>query len=189
MSLGLVRHFRVQHKPERTWLTGEQFNLWIQGYETAPIQQPGHKSNMQKWDICLCSDQARAVHTASYFDAQEFVYTEQLREIGIAALQLGELKLSGLRLPLSCWLVLARLSWTAGHPSQPESKAAVLQRAHMVIDSLAAKAEAAAPEGRVLIVSHGAFMKVLDRELRRRGYKAERMFFPRNGQLFLYEKN
>lgn len=189
MSLGLVRHFRVQHKPERTWLTGEQFNLWIQGYETAPIQQPGHKSNMQKWDICLCSDQARAVHTASYFDAQEFVYTEQLREIGIAALQLGEFKLSGLRLPLSCWLVLARLSWTAGHPSQPESKAAVLQRAHMVIDSLAAEAEAAAPEGRVLIVSHGAFMKVLDRELRRRGYKAERMFFPRNGQLFLYEKN
>lgn len=189
MSLGLVRHFRVQQKPERTWLTGEQFNQWVREYETAPIQQPVPMSSLQKWDICLCSDQARAVHTASYFDAQKFIYTEQLREIGIAALQLGEFKLSRLRLPLSCWLLFARLSWTAGHPSQPESKAAVLQRAQMVIDSLAAEAEAAAPEGRVLIVSHGAFMKVLDRELRRRGYKAERMFFPRNGQLYLYEKN
>lgn len=188
MSLGLVRHFRVQHKPERTWLTGEQFNQWVQEYETAPIQHPVHMSSLQKWDICLCSDQTRAVHTASYFDAHKFVYTEKLRGIGIAALQLGEFKLSGLRLPLSCWLVLARLSWTAGHPSQPESRAAVLQRAHTVIDSLAAEAEAAAPEGRVLIVSHGAFMKVLDRELRRRGYKAERMSYPRNGQLYLYEK-
>ncbi|AIQ58046.1 histidine phosphatase family protein [Paenibacillus borealis] len=188
MSLGLVRHFRVEHKPERTWLTGEQFNLWIQGYETAPIQQPGHKSNLQKWDICLCSDQVRAVHTASYFDAQEFVYTEQLREIGIAALGFGRFKLSRLRLPLACWLVLARLSWAAGHPSQPERRAAVLQRARTVVDSLVPEAEAAASEGRVLIVSHGAFMRVLDKELRRRGYKAERMGYPRNGQLYLYEK-
>lgn len=189
MSLGLVRHFKVEHKPQRTWLTGEQFNLWIQGYEIAPIQHPGHKSNMQKWDICLCSDQARAVHTASYFDAHKFVYTEQLREIRIAALRLGKFKLIGVRLPLSCWLVLARLFWTAGHPSLPESRAAVLLRARTVIDSLVPEAEAAASEGRVLIVSHGAFMRILDKELRRRGYKAERMGYPRNGQLYLYEKN
>lgn len=35
---------------------------------------------------------------------------------------------------------------------------------------------------------HGAFMKLLDRELRRRGYKGKRMINPRNGQLYVYEK-
>lgn len=189
MTLGLVRHFKVEYKPQRTWLTAEQFDHWIQGYETAPIQKPEYNICKQQWDICLCSDQERAVHTAGYFEAMEIVYTEQLREIGLAALRFRRFKLGGLRLPVSCWLILARLFWAANHSSQPESKAAASQRARTVIDSLVIAAEASASEGRVLIVSHGAFMKLLDRELRRRGYQSERMHYPQSGQLYTYEKN
>lgn len=187
MKLGLIRHFKVDLKPRRTWLTGEQFNKWLQEYETAPIVAPEHEIGRQRWTLCLCSDQARAVHTASYFEAQRFVYTEQLREISVAAIRFGRIRFSGLRLPVSFWLVLGRLCWSVGHSSQPESRTAVMRRADSVINSLIVDAEESAEEGCVLIVSHGAFMKVLDRRLRRRGYEAERMRYPRNGQLFMYE--
>ncbi|OMF99313.1 histidine phosphatase family protein [Paenibacillus sp. FSL R7-0337] len=187
MKLGLIRHFKVDLKPQRTWLTGEEFNQWLQEYELAPIQAPEHELGGQRWTLCLCSDQARAVHTASYFEAQRFVYTELLREISVTALRLGRIRLSRLRLPVSFWLILGRLFWSVGHSSQPESQAAVLRRADRVIDSLLVDNEAAAQEGCVLIVSHGAFMKVLDRRLRRRGFEADRMLYPRNGQLFMYE--
>lgn len=185
MKLGQIRHFKVDIKPQRTWLTGEQFNQWVQEYELAPIQAPEHEIGGQRWTLCLCSDQERAVHTASYFEAERFVYTELLREISVTALRLG--RISRVRLPVSFWLMLRRLFWSVGHSSQPESKAAVLRRADKLIDSLLVDDEASAQEGCVLIVSHGAFMKVLDRRLRRRGYEAERMLYPRNGQLFIYE--
>ncbi|WNS45901.1 histidine phosphatase family protein [Paenibacillus sp. MMS20-IR301] len=188
MMLGLVRHFKVEHPHPGRWLTAEQFDQWNEGYETAPIRRPEARGNEQQWDLCLCSDQARAVHTASYFAAKEFIYSGQLREVGITAFRPGKLKLGGLRLPVSCWLVFGRLAWAAGHPSQPESRAAVRQRAATVIDKLLAEAESALPEGRVLMVSHGVFMKMLDDELRRRGYKGQRMGYPHNGLLYKYEK-
>ncbi|MEK3794203.1 histidine phosphatase family protein [Paenibacillus sp. FSL R7-0204] len=187
MKLGLIRHFKVDLKPQRTWLTGEQFNQWVQEYELAPIQAPEHEIGGQRWTLCLCSDQERAVLTASYFEARKFVYTELLREISVTAPRLKTIRLSGLRLPVNLWLVLGRLFWSVGHSSQAESKAAVLRRADKVIDSLLIDDEASAQEGCVLIVSHGAFMKILDRRLRRRGYEAERMRYPRNGQIFMYE--
>jgi broad specificity phosphatase PhoE len=186
MKIGLVRHFRVEHRPQRFWLTGKQFDHWVVEYEAAPIGNAEYDDGGQQWDRCLCSDQARAVHTARHIYPQEIVYTELLREVGVAALQLRRFKLPGLRLPLKAWLILCRLSWILGHPSQPESKRTVLERASKVIDSL--EAEADRDSQSVLLVSHGGFMTTLDRELRRRGYRAERMGHPRNGQLYLYEQ-
>jgi len=65
------------------------------------------------------------------------------------------------------------------HPTQEEKKMTLL-RAKEIIDEIEST-----PYSNVLVTSHGAFMTVLRRELRRRGYKGKYFF---NGKLYLFEK-
>ncbi|CAH1190490.1 hypothetical protein PAECIP111892_00212 [Paenibacillus auburnensis] len=179
MRMGLVRHFKVEHIPVRGWITGEQFNRWVAEYDAASIRLTPFTDHTEHWDYCISSDLPRAVHTARHIYSGDIALSEQLREIGVAAV-----KLSGLKLPAACWMVIGRLLWLAGHPSQPESRRETTQRIISVLDKLEAE-----PQGKnVLIITHGAFMKQLERELRRRSYSGQRMKHPRNGQLYVYEK-
>lgn len=111
MKVGLVRHFRVELKRQRFWFTGEQFNQWVLEYEEAPVQLTGYKVNAKQWDRCVCSEQARAVHTARHMYSKEIVYTGQLWEVGLAAPQFGRFSLPWMRLPLQGWLVLGRRNY------------------------------------------------------------------------------
>lgn len=43
-------------------------------------------------------------------------------------------------------------------------------------------------ESNILVVTHGAFMNVLTRELSHRGYKGKSLIRPRNGAIYIYEK-
>ncbi|WP_019911649.1 histidine phosphatase family protein [Paenibacillus sp. HW567] len=180
MTIGLVRHFRVAAPPKRAWMSGAQFNEWVSQYEAAEIWQSAEcKSSGHVWARCLCSDQSRAISTARLIYAGELLFTAKLREVRIAAVPLG-----GCRLPTACWLILGRIFWSFEHHSQPENRHSVIGRVKDAVDAL----ECEQKLGNVLAVSHGAFMKLLDRELRRRGYKGKRMINPRNGQLYVYEK-
>lgn len=179
MRMGLVRHFKADHIPARGWITGEQFNRWVAEYDAAGIRPAPFTDHTEHWDYCICSDLPRAVHTARQIYSGDIALSEQLREIGVAAV-----KLSWFKLPAACWMVLGRLMWLAGHPSQPESRRETSQRIISVLDKL----EAEPQRKNVLIITHGAFMKQLERELRRRSYSGQRMKHPRNGQLYVYEK-
>ncbi|OKP85159.1 histidine phosphatase family protein [Paenibacillus sp. P32E] len=180
MKIGLVRHYKVKPPPRQIWMSAEQFNEWILQYEQADLLQTDYARNGgQEWNKCLSSDQARAAQTARSLHSGDVIFTALLREIGIAAV-----KLPGFRLPVSCWLTLGRLCWALGHHSQPENRLNAKTRANMLLDSLEREEQA----GNVLMVSHGAFMKLLERELRRRGFKGRRMLHPQNGKLYMYEK-
>ncbi len=160
-------------------MSAEQFNEWVIQYEQADLMHTDYAGGGPEWDRCLCSDQARAVHTARILYTGEILFTAQLREIGVTAV-----KLPGIRLPVSCWLAVSRLCWALGHHSQPETRVAALARANAILDNL----DAENLPGNVLLVSHGAFMKLLERELRRRGFQGRRMIHPQNGQLYSYER-
>lgn len=179
MRFGLVRHFAVEPPPLHGRVTGRQFNEWVRLYDEADIRLGGWKESAQVWDHCLCSDLPRAVNTAHSIYSGSITFTEQLREIGVAAVSM-----SGPRLPVSWWLAIGRLSWAIGHHSQPESRQRTLQRVKAVVDLL----ESVPQQSGVLIVTHGALMKQLEQELRRRSYQGKRMGHPRNGQLYTYEK-
>lgn len=180
MRFGLVRHFKVELPPLRGWVTGGQFNEWVRMYDEADIRPSEWRETAQLWDHCLCSNLPRAVNTARSIYSGGITVTEQLREIGVAAVNN-----SFHRLPVAWWLALGRLSWAFGHSSQPESRRLIKYRAEAAVDVL----ESVPQTSGVLIVSHGAFMKQLERELRRRSYRGKRMGHPRNGQLYIYEKN
>ncbi|WP_342439685.1 histidine phosphatase family protein [Paenibacillus sp. FSL L8-0436] len=179
MKFGLVRHFKVDAPPLQGWVNGRQFNEWVRLYDEADIRTEEWKQPAELWDHCLCSDLPRAVDTARSIYSGSITFTEQLREIEVAAVSV-----SGPRLPVPWWLALGRLSWIFGHRSQPESRRTTSQRVKAAVDLL----ESVPQRSGVLIVTHGAFMKQLERELRRRSYQGKRMGHPRNGQLYTYEK-
>lgn len=82
------------------------------------------------------------------------------------------------------WMMFGRIAWFFSHKSQSESKSQTLQRAKIIID----KIEKNYPNSKVLVVSHGAFMKVLFKELKCRGYVGKLKMKPKNGELYLFER-
>ncbi|MEK3963967.1 MULTISPECIES: histidine phosphatase family protein [Paenibacillus] len=179
MKIGLVRHFKVDNQPRRGRISGENFNAWVEAYDQSDIKFGQFRSSEQAWDVCLSSDLPRAIHTANLIYSGNIIYMEQLREIEIAATWL-----KGIKLHHFMWLVLGRMAWYYGHSSQSESRTATLLRTQAVIERL----ERDFGSANVLVVTHGAFMKVLAQQLVQRGYNGKRISHPRNGGLYVYEQ-
>jgi len=180
MKIGLVRHFKVNLHSRQGWITGEQFNDWMDQYNKADIRQARFENYGHVWDKCQCSNLSRAVNTAQTIYAQDIEFTSQLREVEFSAV-----KRNGIRLPVNLWLAWAHFAWLMGHHSQPEQKQSVIRRANEFIDTLE---DGQNEPASVLIVSHGGFMRLLSRELRHRKYKGKRIVHPRNGELYVYRK-
>lgn len=180
MKIGLVRHFKVAHQPGCKRMTVDQFNEWVEIYNNSDIIPGDCDSTGHEWDVCLSSDLPRAVHTASLIYSGDVLYTEQLREVEIATtLQ------TGIKLHRYVWLGLGRIAWYFNHSSQPESRTSTLLRTKELIEHLERDFKAS----NVLLVTHGAFMKVLAQQLSLRGYRGKRIVHPRNGKLYVYEKD
>lgn len=179
MRIGLVRHFKVAEQPGHKRMSGEQFNDWVTEYNHLGIESGKFSSSEQGWEVCISSDLPRAVLTANQIYAGDIVYNEQLREIEIAAISQN-----GMKLHRNTWLALGRIAWYMGHSSQPENRNSTLLRTKKVIAYL----EREFGSSNVLVVTHGAFMKVLAQELIHSGYNGQRIFHPRNGELYMYEK-
>ncbi|CAH1056052.1 hypothetical protein PAECIP111894_02205 [Paenibacillus pseudetheri] len=180
MKIGLVRHFKVGHQPVSGRMSGEQFNAWAEEYNQSNIESGEFSSSEQVWEACFSSDLPRAIHTATQIYTGDIIYTQQLREIEIVATSQ-----TGMKLHRSIWLALGRIAWYMGHSSQPESRGSTLLRTQAVIERL----ERDFGSSNVLLVTHGAFMKVLAQQLALRGYNGKRIFYPRNGELYIYEKD
>lgn len=180
MIIGLVRHYPVKQIAKRKWMTASQFDEWVREYDEADIEPPTEIGHGQDWDVCYCSDLPRAARTAEILYDGPIRPTDQLREIGIRSIGWFRLKLH-----YGLWLLLARAAWMRTHKSQPESPAACRLRASRFVDWL----EERHPESaRVLVVSHGAFMRTLSLELKRRGFRGRGFWKPANGRLYTYRR-
>ena len=177
--IGIVRHFKVNFITNRKWMTAKQFNDWVEQYDQAEIDSTNHFTNNIIWDVCLTSDLSRATNTAEIIFEGETVVSDQLREIGIRAVINSKIKLH-----INIWMILGRIAWLFSHKSQAESKSQTLQRAKKILD----KIEINYPHSKVLVVSHGAFMRVLFKELKRRGYIGKLKMKPKNGELYLFDR-
>ncbi|MFF2016111.1 histidine phosphatase family protein [Paenibacillus sp. NPDC058177] len=180
MKIGLLRHFKVDLQTEGTWMSAQQFNAWVDEYNTCSIERPPVIDVLDAdWNRCLSSNLYRAAETAQTMYTGEIVITDQLREIDVRAFTKLPIKL-----PLSWWMVIGRLAWYGSHHSQQESRRETILRARRVIDQMEQDQNAA-----TLLVTHGAFMKVLGKELLRRGYQGESFTVPKNGGLYTFEKS
>ncbi|WP_019636556.1 histidine phosphatase family protein [Paenibacillus fonticola] len=87
---------------------------------------------------------------------------------------------------LNLWLLLGRFGWLLEHRSQ-ENKQFTIERARTFLNMIEANKHKRS-HNQVLIVTHGAFMKVLRHELLHRGYIGDRFSTPRNGEIYIFEK-
>ncbi|MGE7823202.1 histidine phosphatase family protein [Paenibacillus sp. NPDC093718] len=180
MKIGLVRHFKVIHKLDREWMTSDQFNAWVEAYNNAEIEQPYLDCDYSEWTVCLSSDLPRVVQTAETIYPGPIIATNRLREIEVQSIH----PLGNLKLHYYMWLLMGRLAWYLSHRSQVERRSETLKRAGYIIDWI----EEHYRDRNVLVVSHGAFMKVLTQVLHKRSYRGKGFVQPRNGAMYIFEK-
>jgi len=178
MKLGLVRHFQVKRGfPEKTFLTPDQFNEWVEEYENSDIEDGEIDLGGIKWSKCIASDSLRAAKTAEKIYSGNIIKMNELREVRPYPF----FKIN-LKLPFILWIILVRVAWLISHKSQIENVTDFKKRINAVLDKILS-----ANEGNVLIVSHGALMMYMRKELLNRGFKGPKFKIPINGKLYLYE--
>ncbi|GAV11787.1 histidine phosphatase family protein [Paenibacillus sp. NAIST15-1] len=178
MKIGLVRHFPVQCKPEKKWMSSADFNHWVEQYDQAEVILADPPNDTTVWDLCVSSDLSRAVTTAEHIYTGRIITTHRLREIGMRSVFQSNVKLLHI-----VWMILSRLAWLCSHSSQEETKQQTLSRVKEVIDWIEAE-----NQSNVLVICHGALMKVVHKELVRRDYKGKAEWKPQNGKLYVYVK-
>lgn len=180
MKIGLVRHFKVIHKWDREWMTSDQFNAWVEAYNNAEIEQSDLDYDYSEWNVCISSDLPRAIQTAETIYPGPIIATNRLREIEVQSIH----PLGNLKLHYHMWLLMGRLAWYLSHRSQAERRSETRKRAGHIIDWI----EEHYRDRNVLVVSHGAFMKVLTQVLYSRSYRGKGLVQPRNGAMYIFEK-
>jgi broad specificity phosphatase PhoE len=173
-----MRHFRVTYKPRQKWMTSREFTQWVEHYNLSDIEAMSADIRQGEWEACFSSDSSRACRTAELVYREKIVRLPELREIGIQSMFSTQL-----RLHVGIWLALSRMAWYFSHKSHPESRGDTHNRVSQVIDSLEGSGAS-----RILVVSHGGFMRSLSKELLRRGYRGSSFLKPANGKLYIYEK-
>lgn len=178
MRVGLVRHFKVICKPASSWMTSDEFDQWVADYNCSEIVPERVFERDNYWQICLTSDLYRAVRTAELLYQGDVIACSQLREISMCSFMRANWKL-----PHIIWIMMARLAWLFSHKSQEEGRVDTALRAKQMIDLIESYGA-----DNTLIVSHGAFMKALSKQLKGRGYCGKGFLKPENGRLYTYEK-
>jgi broad specificity phosphatase PhoE len=179
MKVGLVRHFKVlQEYRNFKWVRSSEFNEWQESYDTADIEPGNPGSVKDNWDICFSSDLPRAVKTAEYIYKGEIIKTHLLREISVRSFVRGNIKL-----PFLVWTILARIAWFFSHKSQPEGRVSTKKR----VEEFVSRA-LSCNKPNILVVSHGALMWVIRKELINRGFKGKRFLKVPNGALYVYKR-
>lgn len=178
MILGLVRHFKVDFYPGKRIYSAEEFSAAMARYESSPIIKNGLKFSTDDWDKCYCSTITRAIETAEEIYDGEKIFTDLIVEVPVAPFTNRKIKL-----PSFVWHLGGRIAWYKNHPSQPERRIETLQRISKFINEV---------EGcrydKILVVTHGFFMRVFVEQLIKNGFKGKIDVRPENGKLYLFNK-
>jgi broad specificity phosphatase PhoE len=178
MKIGLVRHFKVITPRGKKKLNSVEFNERISEYDISPVKPNKLEINSNEWEICFASTLSRAQTTVNLIYNGTIITTPLIIEVPLSAFIKTKLRLSYLS-----WLVLGRIAWLISAKSQYENKNQTLERINEFLELLETSGKQ-----NILIVSHGFFMKILVDELKKRGFKGELEFSPKNGKLYRFEK-
>lgn len=177
MKIGLIRHFKVKRGfPGKMMLKQSELFQWLDEYEKSDIEAGEPDLGGVDWKRCYASDIPRAAKTAEIIYKGNIVQTPKLREIVPRPFFTQDL-----RLPFLVWPLLVKLAWMTNHDSQ-ETRSGIEQRVANIIGEILAQGKEDA-----LIVSHGAIMMFLRKELLARGFKGPKFGTPDNGKLYLFE--
>jgi broad specificity phosphatase PhoE len=177
MRLGLVRHFKVVTN-EKYFLNSEEFSSAMANYDKAPITKNELSIDSKDWDICYCSTLPRAVTTAESIYTADIIKSDLLVEVPISPFTERNIKL-----PAFIWHIASRIAWYRSHVSQMESIHDTKERINEFYEILQNSGYE-----RILIVSHGYFLRMFYEELKKKGFRGEVDINILNGKLYVIEK-
>jgi broad specificity phosphatase PhoE len=180
MRIGLMRHLPVAYRYRYVFAEDSNgFERELENYNQADVRQKRLK-NLGAWDICYSSNLKRAVLTARSFYKGKIIITDLLREVPMKAVAATRL-----RIPLFLWFCLVRFSWYINGRSQPESISGTLKRARTFFKDFCLPNN---DDASILVVSHGLFLLVLQKVLRRQGFKGKIFLRPNHATLYVFDK-
>ena len=178
MYIGLVRHFKVDCNAQ-AFMTSDDFEKWVMEYDNSDVIENKFETKNIKWDKFFSSDLPRAIKTSETIFNGEIIKTKLLREVPLSPIYKTNLKL-----PHRFWCLVARMAWSFHHKSQSETKKDTQKRINEFLNNLDKESDS-----NILIVCHGFFIKMLEKEIKRRGFRGRNiLIFPKNGTLYVYKK-
>lgn len=163
MKVILIRHGKVNMRWQKCY-TSEAYDEACRIYDVAPILPV----DCQRKDHCpetiYVSTLPRSRQTAEQlFGERAFTESKLLNEVPLRSF--CDCKLS---LPLWLWNVGGRLQWFWSGWRQKEGRAVTLRRARCLVNRLLQK------NRDCILVTHGFYMRVLVKELKKQGCKIEK---------------
>lgn len=177
MRIGLLRHFKV-NCPHKKMMTSQEFMEWSKKYEVSNVIKKNVDMYGIEWDICYVSDLPRAITTAKEVYSGKLIIDKLLREVDNAPF----IHTKRLKLPFAVWHICGRLAWFLKLKSQPETIEGTRKRIKAFLDSIDWSNE------NILIVFHGFMIYNFQKELRKLGFKGEKLRKVKNGVLYEYVK-
>ncbi len=175
MKIGLIRHFKVnQPFPKKMWLNKSEVIQWFEEYESAKMESKEVDLCGIDWKKCYSSSLNRAVNTARQIHDGEIIVAEELKELDILHLLPDRIKL-----PFTIWGLLVRIKSFASNKNTNEFR----NNISTFTDELLLK-----NNSNILVVSHWFVMKLLQKELIKRGAKGELFKSPDYGKVYVFER-
>ena len=175
MKIHLLRHFKVKDNTS-SWLTSDGFNQWVEEYDKLPLVIK-NITLPEEINLIISSTLSRAKRTVKELPLPliETIYTDSLREVGSRVFFKTEIKLQKY-----IWFTMGSFFWYFNLLDGENRVDSEKRAKDLVCQIRAFKKES------ILIVSHGFFMKVLAKELKKENFLGEIDFRPKNGKIYTF---
>lgn len=166
-----LRHFKVKDS-SKNWLNSDEFDKWVKDYDTFALEYSDIvlPKNIDKIYV---SSQNRAIKSADFLNL-DYEINDLLVEVPIKSFINTKFKL-----PKWLWLFVGRAAWFLNF-KQNETKKETNKRVEYFIQNLDMTAN-------ILIISHGFFMMLLVKKLKKIGYTGNISSKMSNGKVYILE--
>lgn len=163
MKIIVIRHGAVDFRRSRR-CTSTGFDRECAAYDQAPLGRSAYAVPQGEFKTVYVSALPRSRETAQLmFPGKNFRESALINEVPCRSAFDSRIKL-----PLWLWFLLGRLQWAAGSARQPEKRCDTVDRARAFIKIICQGSEDCA------VVTHGFFMHILLRELKKAGFRTDR---------------
>ncbi len=157
----------------KDFMNADEFLAWVEAYDNMELKYV-EVVLPDKIDKVFVSRQQRALKSAAYFDFDSEV-SDLLVEVKAQIFMSGKIKL-----PKKLWLFVDRLRWYFDL-RKVENRSHTIKRARDFIEKIKDIED-------VFVVSHGLFIYVLIKELKKKGYEGSVDKRIKNARVYTFKK-
>ena len=163
LKITVIRHGKVEYHWSKRY-TSKEFDRACREYDAAPVKDAAVSFPENDFQRIYISTLPRSRDTAEQlFGSRSFETTSMIDEVPLRSSRDTEI-----RLPLWFWNISGRVQWLLGSARQAESRSQTKNRAKAFVDKLCREGADS------IIVTHGFFMRVFLREMKKAGFAADR---------------